>query len=109
MATMPHMPDDSGHAAALATAFGHGSDSGCTAASADRPTFLADQALILVAWEMSCAGTCAQPPTMQEGCQEQDCREDCREEYFIGWVHGYVMRAEQLEGAFLSSDVVVDR
>ena len=69
----------------FARAFAQGMASGSTAASADNPAFLGNQAMISAAWEVSCGQSCGQALAEQE-------------EYFVGWVHGYVVRAEQIEG-----------
>jgi hypothetical protein len=95
MTTTRLTPADNGHTGALATAYGHGIACGCAAASADSPDFLADQALIYAAWEVSCAGEPAQP-------------QDEQEEYFIAWVRGYVVCAEQLEDAASAGDEGAD-
>jgi hypothetical protein len=70
---------------ALAHAYAQGMASGNMAASADNPAFLGNQDMISAAWEVSCGQSCGQAPAEQE-------------EYFVGWVHGYVVRAEQIEG-----------
>lgn len=71
---------------ALAWAYAQGMASGSMTASVDNPTFLGNRAMISAAWEMSCGQVCEQSLAEQE-------------EYFVGWVHGYVVRAEQIEGA----------
>lgn len=73
----------------LATVYAHGMTSGSAAATVDNPYFLGDHALIAAAWEASCAGSGLQS---SQPLAEQ-------EEYFVAWVHGYVVRAEQIEGA----------
>lgn len=73
----------------LATAYAHGMTSGSAAATADNPYFLGDYALIAAAWEASWPGS---GPQSSQPLPEQ-------EEYFVAWVHGYVVRAEQIEGA----------
>jgi hypothetical protein len=70
---------------ALAWAYAQGMASGNGAATIDNPAFLSDQTMISAAWEMSCGQLCGQSLAEQE-------------EYFVGWVHGYVVRAEQIEG-----------
>jgi hypothetical protein len=71
---------------ALARAYAQGMASGSDAATADNPYFLGDHAMISAAWEVSCERSNVQPLVEQE-------------EYFVAWVHGYVVRAEQIEGA----------
>ena len=93
MATTDHPPAGGGRAASLASAHRLGLASGRVAASVDSPRFLADQILISEAWRVSCADSIGQP-------------EDAQVEFFIAWVHGYVVRAEQLDDA--ASARVVD-
>lgn len=71
---------------AVAWAYAQGMACGNSAASVDTPTFLGNRAMISAAWEMSCGQLRGQSLAEQE-------------EYFVGWVHGYVVRAEQIEGA----------
>jgi hypothetical protein len=73
---------------ALASAYAQGLRSGTAAATVDNPYFLGDHALIAAAWELSCARSGMRPlrPLAEQ------------EEYFVAWVHGYVVRAEQIEG-----------
>jgi hypothetical protein len=74
---------------ALASAYAQGLRSGTAAATVDNPYFLGDHALIAAGWEVSRArsGTLAMRPLAEQ------------EEYFVAWVHGYVVRAEQIEDA----------
>lgn len=73
----------------LATAYAQGLRNGTAAAKVDNPYFLGDHALIAAAWEVSRArsGMRAMRPLAEQ------------EEYFVAWVHGYVVRAEQIEDA----------
>jgi hypothetical protein len=77
---------------ALAAAYAHGMVSGSAAATAESPYFLGNHDLIAAAWEASCAQSDMQPAQPVAEQEEQ-------EEYFVAWVHGYVVRAEQIEGA----------
>jgi uncharacterized protein len=86
MATTPHASADGGRAESLASAHRRGLASGSAAASGDNPRFLADRVLLAGAWRVSCADSAGQS-------------EDAQLEFFIAWVHGYVVRAEQLEDA----------
>jgi hypothetical protein len=86
MAITHHASSSGWRMDALASAYRRGLASGRAAASGDSPRFLANRVLISEAWRVSCAGSVGQP-------------EEAQVEYFIAWVHGYVVRAEQLEDA----------
>ena len=70
----------------LARVRAHGVANGSAAAADDSPDFLSYQLLLTRAWETSC-----------ERLDVQSLAE--QEEYFIGWVHGYVGRADEMECA----------
>lgn len=70
--------------ATCARAHARGVANGSAAAAADSPDFLNYQLLLAWAWEASCERPDVQPLAEQE-------------EYFVGWVHGYVQRADEME------------
>ncbi len=74
---------------ALATACVHGMASGNAAATTDTLYFSGALALIAAEWAASRAGSDMQS---SQPLAEQ-------EEYFVARVHGYVIQAEQIEGA----------
>ncbi len=74
---------------ALATACVHGKASGNAAATTDTLYFPGALALIAAEWAASRAGS--DMPSSQPLAEQ--------EEYFVAWVHDYVIRVEQIEGA----------
>jgi hypothetical protein len=86
MADERHQVTQVGSVYALAQVYAHGVADGSAAASADSPAFLGYQLLLGTAWEVSCEQPDVQPLAEQE-------------EYFVAWVHGYVGRADEMEGA----------
>jgi hypothetical protein len=81
-----HGAMQAGAAYTLARIHVHGVADGCAAAAADSPDFLSCAVMLDTAWEVSCERPDVQPLAEQE-------------EYFVGWVHGYVQRADEIEGA----------
>jgi hypothetical protein len=75
-----------GSAYALARLYAQGVADGSAAASADNPAFLGSQLMLATAWAVSCEQPDVHPLAEQE-------------EYFVAWVHGYVQRANEIEGA----------
>ena len=71
---------------ALIGAFTRGLRDGSAAASTDSPTFVGYQRMLTLAWDLSRG----QPHLTQLAEQE---------EYFIAWVHGYIGRCDEIEGA----------
>jgi hypothetical protein len=69
----------------LARIHAHGVADGCAAAVADSPDYLSCAVMLDTAWEVSCERPDVLPLAEQE-------------EYFVGWVHGYVQRADLIEG-----------
>ena len=72
--------------ATLARVYARGLAHGSAAAVDDSPDFVNYQLLLARAWEASCERPDVQPLAEQE-------------EYFVAWVHGYVVRADELECA----------
>ena len=86
MADERHRATQAGSVYALARVHAQGVADGSAAATADSPDFLSYQVLLDAAWDLSCERPDAHPIAEQE-------------EYFVAWVHGYVGRADEMEGA----------
>ena len=78
----------------LAQVYAYGVTDGNAAAQADSPAFLDDQLLLGMAWEMACEWPGKEPLAKQE-------------EYFVAWVHGYMVRVDELESAQDTWEVIV--
>lgn len=70
----------------LAVRYIQGMSAGQTAASADAPDFTHNDEVLQMAWDVSAGTTDAFDSAQQE-------------EYVVGWAHGYITRADEVEGA----------
>lgn len=90
MANERNRPGQSGAEDSLAQVYAYGVTDGNAAARADSPAFLDDQLLL----GMACEWPGEEPLAKQE-------------EYFVAWVHGYMVRVDELESAQDTWEVIV--